>query len=404
MHGSWLLYPDADRDYYYGIFPKNTIIKKDELLELLVAFFVRIFNKYKIKRVFYENASNALALVAREVGSHFDVKYYGIAISRLPGRIALTDDWREESHKYASLFEKIRDGSVSLSNDCLSYVGDYLENFSEIQPDYMKNNQLNNVSLIDKYVRFDKFELLSKKLWFSFQNNDWNFQVGNPFKVAISSGLRNLKRSIKLRLLKGYFENFSSDLNEKYFLYPLHFHPEASTSVLAREYGSEYEVIRNIAYSLPSGIKLYIKDHVSACGFPTLAFYNKLKKLPNVRVINSSAPTKEMIKSSLGVFTLTSTVGYEALLLGKPVAIFGRVFYEFHDNCRKIETLSEVAAVMKEFILESKPPSIEYTVDFVSAYYMGTEQVSINYNNQERSVQRDSARQILRIIFESQRK
>ena len=117
--------------------------------------------------------------------------------------------------------------------------------------------------------------------------------------------------------------------SDVFLLYPLHFHPESSTSILAGAYLNEYEVIRNIAFNLPQGITLYVKDHMAACGFQQLAFYRKLKDLPNVRLISYTADAKQLIRKSVGVITLTSTVGYEALLLGKRVFLFAPFFMNF---------------------------------------------------------------------------
>src|SRR5690606_36008536 len=125
--------------------------------------------------------------------------------------------------------------------------------------------------------------------------------------------------------LQGLYEN--PPHTEKYILYPLHYHPEASTSVLAGTYLDELAVIKNISFSLPHGVKLYVKDHVSAYGYPSLEFYEKLKNLPNVRLLSPFENTKILIARSCAVITLTSTVGYEALLMGKRVFLYGRVFY-----------------------------------------------------------------------------
>jgi len=177
-------------------------------------------------------------------------------------------------------------------------------------------------------------------------------------------------------MLRNYYSAIPE--GEKFILYPLHFHPESSTSILAGTYLNEFEVIQNIAFNLPQGVKLYVKDHVSAYGYPEFELYKKLKKLPNVRVLSPHAPTKNLIKASLAVITLTSTVGYEALLLGKRVFVFGNVFYRFHKNVVQIANPSDLFNLFIKYL--DNPPEIErhYNMQFVAAYYYSTEPGSLN--------------------------
>ncbi|HDV0741139.1 TPA: capsular biosynthesis protein, partial [Acinetobacter baumannii] len=145
---------------------------------------------------------------------------------------------------------------------------------------------------------------------------------------------------------------------ERFYVYPIHFHPESSTSVLAPEYTNEYSNIVNIANNLPFGTYLYVKDHKSAKGVQSYEFYKKVSSLPNVRLVNFDVNIKRLILKSVGVITVNSTAGYEALLLGKPVYLLGRVFYENFNNVHKLQNfkslrnnfLNESNEVMSDFI------------------------------------------------------
>ncbi|MFH4233908.1 capsular biosynthesis protein, partial [Acinetobacter baumannii] len=74
----------------------------------------------------------------------------------------------------------------------------------------------------------------------------------------------NTKKSQKFYINNDELEICSS--KERFYIYPIHFHPESSTSVLAPEYTNEYSNIINIANNLPFGTYLYVKDHKSAKG------------------------------------------------------------------------------------------------------------------------------------------
>ena len=152
----------------------------------------------------------------------------------------------------------------------------------------------------------------------------------------------------------------------------MHFHPESSTSILAGTYLDEYEVIRNIAFNLPEGVRLYVKDHISAWGYPSLDFYRRVSRLPNLRLLGPNEPTKLLIKASAGVITLTSTVGYEALILKTRVYLYGRVFYEFHKGVIRVENPAKLYDLLSANMNQPIDWDDDYNNDFVCAYYQST--------------------------------
>lgn len=126
---------------------------------------------------------------------------------------------------------------------------------------------------------------------------------------------------------------------------------------------------------------LYVKDHKSAWGYPSLSFYRKLARLPNVKVLHPCEPTKVLIKNSKAVITLTSTVGYEALLLGKRVLLFGRVFYEFHKDVEKIKSKDDIFAVLSKVLNSENSFDSLYNEHFVQAYWISTYPGKLNLLN-----------------------
>jgi capsule polysaccharide modification protein KpsS len=93
--------------------------------------------------------------------------------------------------------------------------------------------------------------------------------------------------------------------------------------------------VKNIAFTLPFPYKLYVKEHPASVGLRPKSFYKKFKKLPNVVLISPEENIESIIKKSSGIITLTSTVGMEAALVGKPVYVLGNVSYSYHPLCRK---------------------------------------------------------------------
>lgn len=250
------------------------------------------------------------------------------------------------------------------------WAEDYLSRIETITPDYMKINGLDQLALLRRYFRRDRLVRIIDLLRHIGDSRTDAFQIGNPLRTHLGLFRRNLGRRLRASRVRKLYQQPVK--GERFLLYPLHFHPESSTSVLAGSWLDEYEVIRNIAFNLPEGMRLYVKDHVSAWGYPTLDFYQRLRQLPNVRLLPPEAPTKQLIKESAAVITLTSTVGYEALLLKKRVFLYGRVFYEFHKGVTRVESPARLHELLSSYGDRSPEWDDTYNLDFICAYYAAT--------------------------------
>jgi hypothetical protein len=139
---------------------------------------------------------------------------------------------------------------------------------------------------------------------------------------------------------------------EKYVFFPLHLEPELALLLYAPFFTNQ--------------LALYIKEHPRAVGRRSLAYYQELAAIPNVRLIDSSVNSLQLIKNSSGVVTITGTAGLEAMLLGKPALTFGDVFYNFvGDLVRHTHSFEEVPHLIKQFSHFSANES--QVIDFLSA-------------------------------------
>ncbi len=370
------LLSDFERAEVYGLWKSVDAAYLERLKSALLDFFERIVTKHSINAILYENVSNAFAHFAYIVSQRHGIKYCGIGASRLPGRFSITSDplrdWAPRQ-----LFSAIQSGSLEIDEVTRTWCEHYLKNLELTTPDYMLSNGLSDISLLARYIRRDRLETIGTLLRYSMMGGRYAFQIGNPIQHYFNLFKRNVARKFRAQWLETYYEPVVP--GEKYLVYPLHFHPESSTSVLAGTYLNEFEVIRNIAFNLPTGITLYVKDHLSAYGYPSKDFYRRLKKLPNVRVVAPHLPAKTLVKNSVGVITLTSTLGYEALLLGKIVFLYGSVFYEHHKNVIKVGDPTNLFELIKNNIYEHNPDSDQsYNIKFLAAYFLSTKPGKLN--------------------------
>jgi hypothetical protein len=132
------------------------------------------------------------------------------------------------------------------------------------------------------------------------------------------------------------------DPDQPYIAFPLHYEPEASTLVRAPYYLNQLALVEDIAKSLPTGYQLYVKEHQVARGRRPAGYYRRLKSIFGVRVIAPWEDSWRLVENSSAVAVITSTMGWEALLCGKPVIAFGHAFFNsFPEVYRAFEHAKE---------------------------------------------------------------
>lgn len=168
----------------------------------------------------------------------------------------------------------------------------------------------------------------------------------------------------KSRILIGYEDLYEKpSREEKYAYFPLHMEPEVATMLFTPVFNDQLWVIKQVARTLPVGYKLYVKEHVAMFGYRTRAFYRELKKIPNVKLMSPSLSSFLLIREAQLVVTLTSTVGWEAVLLQKPVITFGDVFYNALSGvrrCHDIEGLPHLIRVQLDSFVHNEEELIQF--------------------------------------------
>lgn len=138
------------------------------------------------------------------------------------------------------------------------------------------------------------------------------------------------------------FDEFNP--NRPYVYVPLQVQPEQSLMVWARYFTEFPALIYNVAQSVPAGIEVYVNEHPNMFGARPTEFYDRCRRLPNVRVFGPDMETDELIRSADCVLTVTSSVGLQSLVHGTPTVTFGEPSYSILgtvDRVREFDTLYE---------------------------------------------------------------
>lgn len=176
----------------------------------------------------------------------------------------------------------------------------------------------------------------------------------------------------KIRNLLAYRASVRFDQpqpKEIYWFYPLHLEPEAVVLYQAHGlYTNQIKLIENIAAQLPAGHYLYVKDHPHNLGYRNANDYLRLNAVPNIRLLPVNISGKSVIRNAKGVITITGTAGFEAMLMGKPVVLFGQTFYCQGPGVVHVRNIRELSQAIDQLIGQ-EPISEEVLIEFLAAYF-----------------------------------
>ena len=187
------------------------------------------------------------------------------------------------------------------------------------------------------------FDILLKKLIYNLKNEFFLFRKNfssdyysiNPYKLNFLTRKNILKR--KASNLKQMFLKNQQDLaNEKDFVYyALHFEPERTTNPDGGYFQDQFLALLTLRKIVPKNVLIYVKEHPSQFLFKKKGslgrsplFYELIKNIEGVRLINLEVDSYKMIKESKFVCTITGTVGLEAALMGNNALVFGDAWYK----------------------------------------------------------------------------
>jgi hypothetical protein len=160
---------------------------------------------------------------------------------------------------------------------------------------------------------------------------------GIPFSNSVITNSTFNKATEKAFRLKKelhrYYDSIANrDLElETPFIYcPLHYQPEATTSPLGEQFVNQHLIVEMLAYNLPAGWKVCVKEHraqfqFNLWGEPSRSkeYYDRLLRIPNVEIVPLGIDPYTLIDKCKVVATISGAVCMEATMRGKAVLAFG---------------------------------------------------------------------------------
>jgi len=130
----------------------------------------------------------------------------------------------------------------------------------------------------------------------------------------------------------------------RYVYFPLHDAEDYKIKRVIPQFSNQTAVIEQIADSLPPGYDLVLKEHPLSIGRNPFGTLRRMRKPPNVVLVPPRTSTHELIERASALAVISSTVGLEGLLYGKPVLTLGRPFYADQGLTVDVDSLAELRA------------------------------------------------------------
>ena len=298
-----------------------------------------------------------------------DFNYGNVEIERAYKR--LKTETKKESRTF-SLEKKFSDSLLDMRNEYSVAKPKYISVLDEKTIGLVDKKKLNRILHVHKY-----FYYLLHTLRFFYRKLSYHFKgilnIGQRSEcylhrkgtTARDGGLNSREWYLyKLRaywkkkgLLKFYNEIVRPpNYMKPYIFMALHYQPEATTSPFGGLYSDQLYVIRMISENLPKGWILYVKENKSQLSLRNqhgersrdITFYKEINKLPNVSFVPLVEDQFKLIDNSKAVVSVNGSVGWEAIVRGKPSIVFSPSWYSEFEHVYNIVTVKHLKLAFDE--------------------------------------------------------
>jgi hypothetical protein len=164
----------------------------------------------------------------------------------------------------------------------------------------------------------------------------------------------NVLEWLRARAARPFYDEL--DPTRPFVYFPLHVVDDYKIKRIIPHTYDQVSLVEQVADALPPGIDVVLKEHPMSVGRNSIALLRRLRRRPNVRLVGPYENTHELIRRSVAVAVISSTVGLEALLYDKPVLTLGQPFYGGYGVTLDVDSFAEIRDKVPE-LLRFRPDS-----------------------------------------------
>ena len=324
-----------------------------QLYYRILIYWLHTFEKYQPDLVFFDETPHVpFEYIMHEVAVKKKIKIFRFNPTHINHRLLLFGEVNKTPSYIKKRYHKLKNetGIYTLSRDIGEYYSKLQGTYKDATPYYMKKQPIDIKGSVSKLFFILK-RVFQNKSDSSYQRTHNGYLQDFKLMKFLKVYNRVIGRLYKYRLLKEYNSLASSniDLSKNYIYVPLHFQPERTTSPDGDIYENQWLMIQLLAQTIPSGWKLYVKEHSSQFRKDfsgemgrNLEFYEELLLFKNVKLIPLEVSSYDLIDNSQLTATISGTVGLESIARNKRVLIFGHPWFEICEGVTNISNKEDI--------------------------------------------------------------
>jgi hypothetical protein len=341
------LVSDRTINYYprYLGLPKIPINLQHRYLSATFEVFERYLDTHPTDLIISELIIGLQDAVLQAIAEKRGIRYWGMRASKLSKGIVFCDPYTEVPHGFEDTLSLIQTTPTVIPPKVEQTANEHLEKLKGeySTPEYMKETKRDAVYLEPTHIKRFAESISSGR--FSFTQAPF---LHLSTRQKIYYRLFRMQNLFRLRSRRGR-QLFSEPTvldGKKYLIFPLQFEPEATTLVRGFPYVDQVGIVKMIAKLLPRDMLLAVKEHRGNEGYRKFSDYRELYYEPNVVLLQRKMDVRELIINSVGVVTVSSRMGWEAMACGKPAYVLGRAFWSCFFGAQRIEYLEELRELL----------------------------------------------------------
>jgi hypothetical protein len=285
----------------------------------MTRYFVRLYDEQKPDAVYLYAIAGAPMGAAAWIAQAQNIAIMSLAHTRVDDRLIIDSSIR---WLMDPLWERFGRGE-SASSEHMERAKSWVEDFRsrDKKPGYFVFNSNRNKSMASPLA-------IVKKTGLAIARSGYYLAFPGKRQLRADTGLYRLKQALvtPLRAYKAArfaFADYEALKDKDFIYFAMHVDPEAATMHLAPDHTNQLTVLEALAKRRPLHMNIMVKEHAPMLGRRPKGFYEAIRKLPGVYLVHPSISSRELIKNSKLVFSITGTVAWEALVLQKPAAMLG---------------------------------------------------------------------------------
>lgn len=310
-------------------------VRRIEILGKQIAFWANLLDRFK-------PAAAVNELVAIEISEVLLIECRKRGIHYLGGMNCVVDDYFYWLPDPITISGRLIPADIVPGEDARASAADYIRQLlaKDYAPFYVKN-------LSGRRALKPVFIGMAKALvWWWRARRD---RTGSAFKYEMYNDEYGKRLSV---YFKGWFRCYDrlEDIPEgaEVIFYPLHQEPEATLNYMSEFYANQVSTIENILKCLGPNQVLVVKEHPVDKGSLLLRkFWDIRQRLTGLYYLPAEIHGRQVLARASRIVTLTSTVGWEAAVIGTPVYVLGEIFYDSLKGVSRIEDWRQLRRAMR---------------------------------------------------------